>query len=48
MKIGLMYGSDKERGREDRLVGLVEDVTAAEPPASPRCGSRRSLATSTP
>jgi F420-dependent oxidoreductase-like protein len=30
MKIGLMYGSDKERARDQRLVGLVEDVTAAE------------------
>jgi F420-dependent oxidoreductase-like protein len=30
MKIGLMYGSDKERGRNERLIGLIEDVQAAE------------------
>jgi F420-dependent oxidoreductase-like protein len=30
MKIGLMYGSDKERGRNERLAGLIEDVSAAE------------------
>jgi F420-dependent oxidoreductase-like protein len=30
MRIGLMIGSDKERGRDERLAGLAEDVRAAE------------------
>jgi F420-dependent oxidoreductase-like protein len=30
MRIGLMVGSDKERPRSDRLVGLVEDSRSAE------------------
>ena len=30
MRIGLMIGSDKERGRDERLAGLAEDVRVAE------------------
>src|SRR3569623_86784 len=30
MRIGLMVGSDKERSRQDRLVGLLDDGKAAE------------------
>jgi F420-dependent oxidoreductase-like protein len=30
MRIGLMVGSDRERARDDRMSGLLEDVEAAE------------------
>ena len=30
MRVGLMVGSDKERSREDRLTGLLDDGKTAE------------------
>lgn len=30
MRLGLMFGSDKERSRDQRLTGLVDDIRAAE------------------